>query len=41
MATSGPGALHLLTSLYDARMDHADGAAWQEVTATSATRLNV
>jgi pyruvate dehydrogenase (quinone) len=25
LATSGPGAIHLLNGLYDAKMDHAPG----------------
>ena len=26
LATSGPGAIHLLNGLYDAKLDHAPGA---------------
>jgi pyruvate dehydrogenase (quinone) len=36
MATSGPGAIHLLNGLYDAKMDHAPVVAIVGQTATSA-----
>jgi pyruvate dehydrogenase (quinone) len=37
LATSGPGAIHLLNGLYDAKADHQSGskAAWRSAATTS------